>query len=123
MITNPDSFSRIYRTLQPKDYLVCKLTGRFVTDYSDASSTNALDLSTLTWSDEILKASKLDPSLFPDLMPSTAVIGELTASVAKECGLAAGTPIVLGAGDGVCAATGAASVSSGDAYHYLGSSS
>ena len=119
----PDSFSRIYRTLQPKDYLVCKLTGRFVTDYSDASSTNALDLSTLTWSDEILKASKLDPSLFPDLMPSTAVIGELTASVAKECGLAAGTPIVLGAGDGVCAATGAASVSSGDAYHYLGSSS
>ncbi|MFQ9807838.1 MAG: FGGY family carbohydrate kinase [Christensenellales bacterium] len=97
----PDSFSRIYRTLQPKDYLVCKLTGRFVTDYSDASSTNALDLSTLTWSDEILKASKLDPSLFPDLMPSTAVIGELTASVAKECGLAAGTPIVLGAGDGV----------------------
>ena len=84
----PDSFSRIYRTLQPKDYLVCKLTGRFVTDYSDATpSTNALDLSTLTWADEILKASKRDPSLFPDLMPSTAVIGELTASVAKECGV------------------------------------
>ncbi len=119
----PEIFSKVYRILQPKDYLVQKLTGRFATDYSDASGTNALDLQTLSWSQKIITASGLDLSLFPELVPSTEVVGEVTPGISKECGLAVGTPVVMGAGDGVCAATGAASVSSGDAYHYLGSSS
>ena len=37
-------FRRAHRMLNAKDYLVYRLTGRFVTDYSDASGTNALDL-------------------------------------------------------------------------------
>lgn len=118
-----DTFRNLNKTLQAKDFIVNRLTGRFVTDYSDASGTNALDLSTLDWSSEILQAARLDPALFPTLLPSTTVVGEVPSFLSASCGLAAGTPVVLGAGDGVCASTGAASVSKGDAYHYLGSSS
>jgi len=37
--------------------------------------------------------------------------------------VAAGTPVVIGGGDGPCAATGAGVVSEGTAYNYIGSSS
>jgi xylulokinase len=43
--------------------------------------------------------------------------------VADEIGLAAGTPVVIGGGDGVCASTGAGVVAEGSAYNYVGSSS
>jgi xylulokinase len=44
-------------------------------------------------------------------------------SIADEVGLAAGTPVVIGGGDGCCAAAGAGVVREGSAYNYLGSSS
>jgi xylulokinase len=43
--------------------------------------------------------------------------------VAEEVGLAAGTPVVIGGGDGCCASAGAGVVREGSAYIYLGSSS
>ncbi|NLI21568.1 MAG: xylulokinase [Clostridiales bacterium] len=119
----PEAFRRAHRMLNAKDYLVYRLTGRFVTDYSDASGTNLFDLNRMDWSDAILGATGVDRALLPELHPSTDVIGEVTAGIAAETGLAPGTAIVLGAGDGVCASTGAASVSPGVTYNYLGSSS
>ena len=119
----PEAFRQAHRMLNAKDYLVYRLTGRFVTDYSDASGTNLFDLNRMDWSEAILGATDVDRALLPELHASTDVIGEVTARIAAETGLAPGTPIVLGAGDGVCASTGAASVSPGVAYNYLGSSS
>ncbi len=59
----------------------------------------------------------------PNYIPATDVVGQVLASVAGEVGLAAGTPVVIGGGDGCCAATGAGVVREGSAYNYLGSSS
>lgn len=119
----PDIFKKIHKMLNPKDYIIYKLTGRFVTDYSDASSTNAFDIVNLKWSERILECASLDMNLFPTALPSTNIAGEVSNSIADECGLAPGTKIVIGAGDGVCAAVGAASVEENVAYNYLGSSS
>lgn len=119
----PDVYRQIHKMLQPKDYIIYRLTGECVTDYTDASGTNALDLNRLQWSESILDTAGIPGELLTDLYPSTHVAGEVTASVARECGLAPGTPIVIGGGDGVCAAVGAGSVRSGDTFNYLGSSS
>jgi len=43
--------------------------------------------------------------------------------VADEIGVSAGTPVVMGGGDGACAAAGAGGVGEGCAYNYIGSSS
>ena len=119
----PDVFCRAYKMLQPKDYIIYRLTGEFVTDFSDASGTNCLDLNRLEWSDQILDMAGVDRALLAEVYPSTHVAGQITLSIAAECGLAQGTPIVIGGGDGVCAAVGAGSVRSGDTFNYLGSSS
>lgn len=82
-----------------------------------------MDLNELKWSERILEAAEIGEEKLPDLYPSTHVAGEVTGSVAAECGLAPGTPIIIGGGDGVCAAVGAGSVREGDTFNYLGSSS
>lgn len=118
----PELFAQIHRCLQPKDYIIYRLTGNYVTDYTDASGTNAFDLEHLCWSDRIFEAAQLSPSIMPPVFPSTHIAGEVLPDAAQECGLAPGTPVVIGGGDGCCASVGAASVEEGVAYSYLGSS-
>jgi len=119
----PDIFAQTHKFLHAKDFIVARLTGNFVTDYSDASGMNLYDLRAGDWSDLILDAVGLDRALLPELHASTDVVGEVTAEAAAEAGLAAGTPVVIGGGDGCCAATGAGVVREGSAYNYIGSSS
>lgn len=119
----PEIFRKIYKMLQPKDYVIYRLTGQFVTDYTDASGTNCFDLNNLCWSEELLDLIGIGRELLPDVFPSTHVAGIISSSISEVCGLAPGTPVIIGGGDGVCAAVGAGSVRSGDAFNYLGSSS
>ena len=119
----PEIFAQAHKFLHAKDFIVARLTGNFVTDYSDASGMNLYDLRAGDWSDVILDAIGLDRAVLPELHASTDVVGAVMADVAEEVGLAAGTPVVIGGGDGCCAATGAGVVREGSAYNYIGSSS
>ena len=119
----PDLFRGAYKFLQAKDFAVARLTGNFVTDHSDASGTNLYDLEAGDWSAAILDAVHLDRNLLPELHASSDVVGEVTAQAAAQTGLAVGTPVVIGGGDGCCAAAGAGVVREGSAYNYIGSSS
>ncbi len=116
-------YTRTYMVLQAKDYAAFKLSGIFATDYSDASGTNLFDLETRAWAEDLIKTVGLDPQRLPRAYPSSTVIGRVTTDAASETGLLAGTPVVIGGGDGACATVGAGSVRPGDAYNYLGSSS
>jgi xylulokinase len=122
--TEPDVFARARHLLLAKDFIVYRLTGRLVTDPSDASSTNAFDQSAGDWSGELIEAAGLDRALFPEVVPSTTVVGTVTGWAAERTGLPVGTPVVLGGGDGPMGALGAGIVDAADgAYTYLGSSS
>ncbi|OZM77463.1 xylulokinase [Pseudonocardia sp. MH-G8] len=122
--TEPAVFSRARRVVLAKDFVVHRLTGALVTDPSDASSTNAFDQSAGAWSDELIEAAGLDRALFPEVVASTTEVGTVTAVAAARTGLRAGTPVVLGGGDGPMAALGAGIVDAASgAYAYLGSSS
>ncbi len=120
----PEVFARARHLLLAKDFIVHRLTGVLVTDPSDASSTNAFDQRSGTWSAELIEASGLSRSLFPEIAASTQIVGNVTAEAAAVTGLRVGTPVVLGGGDGPMGALGAGIVSAeSGAYAYLGSSS
>jgi xylulokinase len=119
----PDVYEAAYKFVHAKDAIVARLTGVFVTEPSDASGMNLYDLEQGTWSERIMQAVGLNPAQLPDLRRSVDVVGEVLPEVADEVGVAAGTPVVIGGGDGPCAATGAGVVSEGTAYNYIGSSS
>jgi len=119
----PDRFKKIYKVLNAKDFITARMTGNFYTDYSDASGTNLFDINNFTWSDEIIEAAGLVKNILPEAVPSTKIVGKLRKSEASELGLIEGIPIVIGGGDGCCAAAGAGVIAPGATYHYLGSSS
>lgn len=120
----PDVFGRAQHFCLAKDFLGFRLTGRLATDPSDASSTNAFDQAAGRWSTELLAAAEIESGLFPEIVPATTVLGPLHQEAAVATGLAVGTPVVLGGGDGPLAAVGAGIISAEDgAYAYLGSSS
>jgi len=119
----PELYRQTHVFLGTKDLLVHWLTGRFVTDYSDASNTGLLDLTERRWAEDYLEVLGLDRGKLPEVLPSAEVVGRISRKTAKETGLAPGTPVVLGGGDVPCAAVGAGVVSEGTAYNYIGSAS
>ena len=101
----PAAFERTACVLFPKDWLGWRLTGRRVAEPCDASGSNAFALDAGDWDAEVLGAVDLDPTLWPPIVASDAVVGEVTAEAARATGLPAGTPVVAGGGDNACAAT------------------
>lgn len=120
----PEVWSKTRHICIAKDFINHKLTNRFVTEPSDASSTNCFDQLNLVWDEEILKVADIPVSYFPEIVESTSVIGGLTSAAADHLGLNVGIPVVAGGGDGPMAALGAGIISPTDgAYACMGSSS
>ncbi|MFV0400293.1 MAG: xylulokinase [Oscillospiraceae bacterium] len=120
---HPELYAKGRKMLQAKDYIIHRLTGNFVTDYSDACGTNLFDLEKKEWRGDFLDTLGIDPSLLPELHPSTDIVGHVTGQAAAATGLLAGTPVVAGGGDGSCACVGAGVVEEGSVYNVIGSSS
>jgi xylulokinase len=102
----PDHFARVRHVLLPKDYLGFALTGDLHTEPSDASGIGALNIQTRTWDEDVLGALKLSSDLFPQVIPSHAMVGRLNSIWANATGLPEGLPVIAGAGDNAGAAIG-----------------
>jgi xylulokinase len=119
----PVMFSRIDRIIGTKDYVNFRLTGRIYTDPSYASGSGVYDLLRWRYSDRLIEASGLPARIFPEIVPSTQVIGQLTREAADALGLHAGVDVVAGGVDNSCMALGAKAFKEGRVYNNLGSSS
>jgi xylulokinase len=119
----PEIYRRACQFLCAKDYITFKLTDHAVTDYSDASGSNVFDLTRRQWDENLLTTIGLDIATLPEVHASMDVVGQVTREASEATGLAAGTPVVIGGGDGACAGVGAGVIEPGDAYCYIGSSS
>ena len=118
----PRIYAQIAQVLMPKDYIRYKLTGELATEVSDAAGTLYFDVKNRRWSKEILSRLGIPLSWFPKVVESEEVCGHLTASAAKELGLAAGTPVVGGGADNTCGAVGNGIIKTGDVMASLGTS-
>jgi xylulokinase len=119
----PDMFNNTHKFLGTKDFINLKMTGQFLSDFSDASFSAVYDLVKWDYSPELMEATGLSVNKFPELYPSTRIIGELLPGPAEELNLVKGIPVVLGGYDGSCTAVGAGNVIEDRVYNYVGSSS
>lgn len=106
----PEIYAKTHKFLLVHDYILYKLTGKYVTDYSNASRTMLFDINTLKWSDKIASAMGLDLDKMPEALPPGKLIGNVTA---EESGFSSKTQVVNGAGDQQCAALGVGVVKPG----------
>ncbi|HQL73116.1 MAG: Xylulose kinase [Planctomycetes bacterium ADurb.Bin126] len=102
----PKTYDKIAHMLLPKDYIRLRLTGEFVGDVSDMSGTLILDQKKRNWSKKIISTFQLDERILPPVVESHEITGRLTADVAEQLGLSAGTPVVGGGGDQPAGAVG-----------------
>jgi len=119
----PEIYSKTYKFLNAKDYIILRLTGNFVTDYTDAAGNALWDQMENRWSETIVKLCGIDMEKLPEAHPSTDIAGKVTSEAARVTGLLEGTPVVCGGGDGVCAAIGTGCIKPGIAHSCLGTSS
>ena len=118
----PDTFEQTRTVLLPKDYVRLLMTGEKATEPSDAAGTLLFDVQQGCWSDEMIAALQLDPSILPPMSGSASVTGELTAAAAESLGLAQGTPVVGGGADNAAAAVGSGVVGQGALQTSIGTS-
>jgi xylulokinase len=114
----PESWRQTAHVCVAKDYVNLRLTGRLVMDHSDASSTDAYDLTRGTWSQQLLDAAGVDIGMWPELVDSTAVVGTLTGQAADALGLPTSVRVIAGGGDGPMSGVGAGCVR-GDSPGYV----
>ncbi|HEX4766742.1 MAG TPA: FGGY-family carbohydrate kinase [Lichenihabitans sp.] len=103
----PERYAAIRHVLFCKDWLRYRLTGVIATDPTDAS-TAFTDARTQRYSDALLSLLGLEavrPAL-PPILPSSGVIGTISAAAAAETGLLQGTPVAGGMHDVTASAVG-----------------
>ena len=118
----PELYAQCAHILLPKDYVRYMLTGEFATEVSDASGMQLLDVPHRCWSQEVLEKLDIDPALLAKVYESPEITGAITPEAAALTGLAAGTPVVGGAGDNAAAAVGTGVVADGKAFTTIGTS-
>ncbi len=95
----PEIFKSIAHMGMLSDWVLYRLTGRFVTDPSAGSSSNLFDLAERTWSADVLHWLGLPASIMPEVLEPGSVVGGVSSAAADDTGLAAGTPVIVGGAD------------------------
>jgi len=96
----PELYKKAYKMQTAADYPVMKLTGKAVTDYSNAALIGiAFDIRKKAWDTDLLEEIGLNPEIFPDPYPCDEIIGEVTKEAAARTGLKVGTPVLAGGVD------------------------
>ncbi|MGG2199493.1 FGGY family carbohydrate kinase [Paenibacillus validus] len=103
----PELFAAAYKFIGIKEYVFARLFGECVIDHSLASATGLFNLRSLDWDSEATALCGVRREQLSRPVPTTHVMQGLRAEDAARLGLAADTPFVVGASDGVLANLGA----------------
>lgn len=117
----PDIFADTKYVILPKDYVRLQMTGQVHSEPSDAASTALFDIRASQWSRQIIEKVGLPYDIFPPILASADVVGELTAAAAHQLGLKASIPIVTGCADQPAQALGNGLIATGQASVTIGS--
>ncbi len=110
----PDAWKKTRRVVQMHDYFVRALgADDYYVDWNDAGFFGFFDSAAGQWDREILDLFDIPEMLLPHPRPSGTPVAKISAAAAKRCGLAAGTPVSVGAGDQSAGAVGAGIVRRG----------
>lgn len=120
----PEVFSRLYKWLDVKDFLVCRASGKFVMSEDSAFATLLYDTrkGKKQFSRKLCRLMGVNYDHLPDVCKSTDQVGTITEKAAEELGLAYGTPVFSGGGDASLIGVGAGAVLEADTHIYLGTS-
>jgi xylulokinase len=95
----PEIYRKIYKAMLPGDFIAARLTGDIRTTPSGLSEGIMWDYQRESLAHLLLDYYGISPELLPEIVPTFSNQGQVSAAVATELGLAAGTPVAYRAGD------------------------
>lgn len=118
----PEVYKSTYKFGHFNTYFCHKLTGKWAIDPVNASMTGLYETTTWGgWSDSICQAFAVDPDKLPPIIEAGKIMGGIKAEVAREFGVKAGIPVILGSNDAATAILGAGLEKEGDILNIAGS--
>ncbi len=109
----PDVFAAAHRFLLVEDFLLHRLTGRFVTEGGVHCTSLLYDIGRHAWWDEMLAAVGIDAGRLPELVRPGDDVGSLAPSAAKALGLSRRVRVVAGGMDQGAGAIGVGNIRQG----------
>jgi sugar (pentulose or hexulose) kinase len=106
----PDIFQATYKFLLVQDFIVHRLTTKYITEGAIACTTLLYDIVEHQWWAQALEAIGIETSKLPEILTPGSVAGSLTREAANVLGLPSGIPVVLGGMDQATGAVGAGNV-------------
>ncbi len=98
----PDIFAKTKKVFLLEDYILYRMTGKFVTEETLQSSTIYFDIRKKAWWSEMLDFIGVDPAILPEIKPSATPVGTYK-----------GATVVTGAIDQIAGAIGAGVIGNG----------
>jgi xylulokinase len=105
--TEPQVMAAARYAMFAHDYLLARLTGRRVADFTIAAGSLLFDLQTWNWSADLLAEYQVEREMLPELLPAGTPAGTLTPAAAAELGLSEDVIVAVGAQDQKAAALAA----------------
>lgn len=118
----PELYARASRFVSIKEYILHKLYGEWVVDYSIASATGMFNLNSMSWDEDVLRLLELPADKLSKPVPVTHALTGLKEEYAERLGIGRMTKMVVGSSDGVLANLGVGAVSAGDVAVTVGTS-
>lgn len=119
---DPETFRKTAMFAGIKEYVLHRLFGEFVVDYSIASATGMFNLNRLDWDDEALALLGIRREQLPKPVPTTHILTGMDKTFAIRMGIRCDTPFVVGASDGVLANLGVGAIGPGEVAVTIGTS-
>jgi xylulokinase len=125
---HPEIYSKAFKFLDVKDYIIYRLTGKMVTSTDLAFVWWLMDTRKKDgkpkneWSKTLCNLYKIDIDKLPEIRKPTDIIGTLTEEAANALGLNKETPVVCGAGDMTTATIGSGAVLENELHCQIGTS-
>jgi len=109
----PEVYKKAFKYLLVEDYILYRLTGKYIGEYSLYTSSYMLDIVSKIWWNELLDFVGVEKNRLVELHESGEIIGTILPEVADDLGLDPGTRVVTGAMDQTAAMIGSGSIQPG----------
>lgn len=119
-VSRPEVFRRTRWFLDTKSFLLLRLIGRPVTDFSTATATQLMDVRALRWDPDLLGLVGVSEDRLPEAVPPESLLGPLRPEAAEALGLPQGVELLAGVYDGGAVGLGLGAVLPGVGAMNLG---
>ena len=109
----PEIFALTRHYMLLEDYIIHRLTGRFVTDKTIIADSYFYDMRSQDWYSPMMDYLGLTEEMMPTVLDPCEPVGTVSAKISQETGLASKTVVVAGAMDQIAGAIGAGNIKPG----------